>query len=147
MDSDTSMFESKAEAWINTVNCKGVMGGGIALEFKNRFPLMYLDYRTKCNLGFLKPGRVYTYVNDCQAGPFFILNISTKDDWRNPSKLEWVESALSFLPNVVESFNLKSVALPALGCGLGGLNFQDVEALYKKYLMNTECVFEVYQPR
>jgi O-acetyl-ADP-ribose deacetylase (regulator of RNase III) len=148
MDTDADMFSSSASAWINTINCKGVMGGGIALEFKKRFPLMFLDYKNKCNVNLLKPGRVYTYINDTvDKGPLIILNVATKDDFRDPSKLEWVEDAIVSLTTTVQYYSIGSVALPALGCGLGGLNFKDVEALYRKYLTDSECNFEVYQPR
>jgi len=146
MAPEADMFKSDADAWVNTVNCKGVMGGGIALLFKQKFPQMYLDYRNKCNIGIIKPGTVNTYAND-DGSPNFILNLATKDDYRNPSELEWIKDGVFDLLCTVRQFRIQKVALPALGCGLGGLNFEDVKAIYEKYLASSDCIFEVYSPR
>lgn len=146
MDKSADMFKSDADAWVNTVNCKGIMGGGIALLFKERFPQMYLDYRNKCNVGLIEPGSVNTYAND-DGNPKFILNLATKDDYRNPSKLEWIDEGVFDLFFTVVQFRIKKVALPALGCGLGGLNFEDVKAIYEKHLACSDCIFEAYSPR
>jgi O-acetyl-ADP-ribose deacetylase (regulator of RNase III) len=146
MHASADMFKSDADAWVNTVNCKGVMGGGIALLFKERFPQMYLDYRNKCNVGLIKPGSVNVYAND-YGEPNFILNVATKDDYCNPSELKWIEEAVEDLSLVVQQFRIKKVALPALGCGLGGLSFADVKKFYDYFLTDSDCIFEAYGPK
>jgi len=146
MDADADMFESGAEALINTVNCVGVMGGGIAYQFKMRYPLMYQDYRAKCELKLLKPGGVYMYALD-DYNPHLILNVATKDNPRNPSEYVWIEEACIGLRVIVEKKGIRSVALPALGCGLGGLDFKKVLPFYENFLGPSNCEFEVYFPK
>ena len=148
MNDDANMFESGAEALINTVNCVGVMGGGIAYQFKMRYPLMYQDYRAKCELKLLKPGGVYVYaLDEDKYTPRFIFNVATKDNPRNPSEYVWVEEACMNLRKLVEYRKIESVALPALGCGLGGLDFKKVLPFYENFLGPSKCEFEVYFPK
>ncbi len=146
MDDDADMFQSGAEALINTVNCVGVMGGGIAAEFKRLYPLMYQDYRTKCGLKLLKPGGVYMYALDTYS-PDLIINVATKYHYANPSEYVWVEEACMNLRKLVEYRKIESVALPALGCGLGGLDFKRVLPFYENFLGPSKCKFEVYFPK
>jgi O-acetyl-ADP-ribose deacetylase (regulator of RNase III) len=136
-----NIFNSKAHAIGNTVNCVGVMGKGIALEFRRRFPNMFLSYRMDCENKKLLPGRVYYYPTDKR----FILNITTKDDWKYPSKLEWVESALEQLTKEYWQKDIKSLALPLLGAESGKLDETKVKQLMRSYLQNLSDIdIEVY---
>lgn len=129
-----SLFQSKASTLINPVNTKGVMGAGLALEFKKRFPNMFAEYQEACKTRALTVGKLLIH----HTSPKKIISFPTKDDWRQPSKLEYIESGLLYLVNNYKAWKLESVALPKLGCGLGGLDWPDVEKLITKYLQNTE---------
>src|SRR5215510_4907138 len=103
-----SIFESGCEALVNAVNCKGVMGAGLALEFKNRFPRMMTEYKRACEKGILRPGQVHA-VKVSEENPKWVVNFATKDDWKNPSKLEWIEFGLSDLRRWIQASGPKSV--------------------------------------
>jgi len=115
------LFNSKCEYVICTVNCIGVMGKGIALEFKKRYPEMYLAYREACDKGEVKIGKMWVWNN--------IINFPTKDDWRNPSKLEYIKAGLLDLKVVVRERGIKSLGMPKLGCSNGKLTWEDVKKL------------------
>jgi O-acetyl-ADP-ribose deacetylase (regulator of RNase III)/uncharacterized protein YwgA len=126
------LFAQSSEALVNTVNCVGVMGKGVALEFKKRWPSNYVDYKRLCDRKQLRPGRVYVHeVGDMfgSHGPRFIINFPTKDHWRSKSKLEFVEAGLDALSEALQKYKISSVALPPLGCGNGGLSWEDVKPL------------------
>jgi O-acetyl-ADP-ribose deacetylase (regulator of RNase III) len=107
------------------------MGKGLALEFKNRFPQNYEAYKLYCNEGLLKPGRSFVWrTNDDK----YIFNMATKDDWRNPSKIEYIENGLIELSDYIVSHNIYSIAIPKIGCGLGGLSWRAVKSLIVKYI-------------
>jgi O-acetyl-ADP-ribose deacetylase (regulator of RNase III) len=116
------LFESGCQALVNPVNCVGVMGGGLALEFKTRFPQMFVEYKLACRDGNLRPGTLHVWKD---GGPY-VINFPTKDDWRNPSKMEYVCEGLEALDAVLRDRDIRSVAIPALGCGLGGLPWDEV---------------------
>lgn len=124
-----NLFESKCEAIVNAVNCVGVMGGGIALEFKNRFPEMYEGYVHICNTGELVPGKlhIFDYENKFGGDPRYIINLPTKGHYRNESGMQMVADGLHTLWESLQELGIKSVAIPALGCGLGGLKWGDVK--------------------
>lgn len=124
--SSGSIFDSGATAIVNPVNCVGVMGGGLAKAFAERYPLMLMDYEEHCDRGLLRPGMVHSYYSNLEEEPI-ILNLPTKDDWKNPSTLEYVHDGLIALAAYLNRFNIDSVAVPALGCGLGGLDWEPVE--------------------
>lgn len=128
-----SIFDSAAEVIVIPVNCVGVMGKGLALEAKKRFKGMFAFYEHACKTCVLIPGGVY------QVGR--VVCLATKDHWRNPARLEWVESGLIRIRKEVKT---NSIALPQLGCGCGGLNWADVEPLVHKHLGGLECVVEVW---
>jgi O-acetyl-ADP-ribose deacetylase (regulator of RNase III) len=125
-----NIFNSSAQVITNTVNCVGVMGKGLALAYKNKFPEMYNDYKQKCSEGQVKAGYPYLWEND-QAQ---ILNFPTKRHWKQASLLEDVEEGLKYLASNYSDMGISSIALPPLGCGLGGLNWADVKNLINKYL-------------
>ena len=122
-----SIFDSDAEAIVNAVNCVGVMGGGLAKAFKDRFPHMNEQYEVKCKLGLLRPGQLDIYVVD--SSPKYIINFPTKDDWKDPSKLDYLYTGRAELLFTVWQWQMKSVAIPALGCGLGGLRWENVKPI------------------
>jgi len=124
------MFKSPAQVLTNTVNCVGVMGAGLALEFKNRYPMMFEDYKTKCDQGAVKSGQPYLWEDDTAQ----ILNFPTKRDWRNDSVFQDIEDGLKHLASSYPEMGIQSLAMPALGCGLGGLDWSDVKPLIEKYL-------------
>lgn len=115
------LFESGCEALVNAVNCIGIMGAGLAAAFKKRFPKMNKDYIRICKAGGLKPGLMHIWTNP-ENDPKYIINFPTKNDL-SPSKLEYITDGLDKLKHVVESREIKSIAIPALGCGLGGLSW------------------------
>lgn len=136
-----NIFNSKAKALGNAVNCVGVMGRGVALEFRRRFPQMFLSYQKDCKAKKLLPGRVYYY----QAGSKLILNITTKDDWKYPSKIEWVENALQQLVDDYQQRQFTSIALPLLGTESGKLDTTKIKQLMRSYLQRLSDVdIEVY---
>lgn len=118
-----SVFDTPAQALVNPVNCEGVMGKGLALEFKRRFPDAFADYRRMCLANELTPGRLHAF--RCTNGQW-IVNFPTKALWRNPSRIEFVELGLPVLARWMEDNAVGSIAIPALGCGLGGLPWSEV---------------------
>ena len=127
--SEGTVFNTDAKALVNTVNCKGVMGAGIALEFQLRYPAMNEDYISKCERGLIKVGKVDYYCGDPT-----IINFPTKYDFKFPSKIEWIEAGLQDFVNTYNEHNIESVAFPKLGAGKGGLDWNQVKALMIKYL-------------
>ena len=120
------LLASKAEALVNAVNTVGVMGKGIALLFKQRFPENYKTYAAACSRGEVRTGRMFVTERARLDGPRWIVNFPTKADWRSPSRLEWIEEGLKDLRRVVQENEIRSIAIPALGAGNGGLDWRDV---------------------
>lgn len=141
------LFTARADALVNPVNTHGVMGKGLALEFKRRYPRNFVAYKAAFERGELEVGRMLS-VSTGTLEPRYIVNFPTKQHWRNPSKLEYVEQGLVALVQEIQRLELKSVALPALGCGLGGLEWDAVLALIQRNLELLEGVtIEVYPPQ
>ena len=122
------LFEADVDAITNPVNCVGVMGKGLALAFKKRFPDNFAAYRDACDNGECAIGRVFVFDPGEDHSPRFIVNFPTKDDWRNPSAIDFIHQGLASLIGEIDRLKIKSVALPALGCGLGGLEWGEVQA-------------------
>jgi len=142
-----SMFDAPVQALVNTVNCVGVMGGGLAKIFATKFPLMELDYISYCQEGLLTPGIMHSYYSNIGSQQW-IINFPTKDDWRNPSQLEYVEVGMQDLVSFVARHGIESIAIPALGCGLGGLDWDDVKPVILKYIKFLTYVdWFVYDPK
>ncbi len=137
-----SLFNSKAQALVNTVNCVGIMGKGIALEFKKRYPEMYEDYREKCDNGEIRPGKLTVYKN---THPW-VINFPTKRHWKSQSRLEDIELGLQDFVRRYQEWGINSVAMPALGCGHGGLDWSEVKPLIEKRLGGLSIDIEVYEP-
>jgi len=138
------ILESPAVVLVNAVNCVGVMGAGLALEFRKRFPECYKDYQDCCQKGRLSPGRLHVY-RLCDGRT--IVNLPTKRHWREKSRLGDVHAGLRTLRWFVEKEKPFSIALPALGCGLGGLSWEDVKeaiSLHLEVLPDVRVM--VYEP-
>lgn len=124
-----NLLEADVEAVVNTVNTVGVMGRGIALMFKERYPENFKAYAAACKAGEVLTGRMFVTATGELSGPKWIINFPTKRHWRQPSRLEWIEEGLRDLVRVVREKNIRSLALPPLGCGNGGLDWGDVRPL------------------
>lgn len=125
------IFDSIAQALVNPVNCFGTMGKGLALEFKNRYPQNFKAYKFMCTERLLKPGMVFVHYDTGKDR--LIINFPTKDSWRNPSQLSFIQDGLRNLSAHAEYGQFKSIAFPMLGCGLGGLDEADVRPLIEKF--------------
>lgn len=120
------LLASNSEAIVNTVNCVGVMGRGIALQMKKAFPTNFRAYAAGCERGDVVPGRMFVHPTGELGNPRFVINFPTKRHWKGRSRLEDIESGLVALVAEVQRLGIRSIALPPLGCGLGGLNWNDV---------------------
>ena len=128
------LLKADAQALVNTVNCVGVMGKGIALQFARTFPENSRAYEETCRVGELFPGELLIVErhDGRGTGPRYIINFATKAHWRSPSQIEWIESGLLRLVEEIRARQISSIALPPLGCGNGGLNWADVQPLIVK---------------
>ncbi|MCS5694142.1 macro domain-containing protein [Cyanobium sp. FGCU-6] len=122
------ILEAPAEALVNTVNCVGVMGRGIALQFKTAFPDNFKQYAKACKRQEVQPGRMFVTTTNLLQGPRFIINFPTKRHWRGKSRIEDIDSGLHDLARVIQELQISSIAIPPLGCGLGGLAWPLVKA-------------------
>ena len=134
------IFASDAEALTNPVNCVGVMGKGLALQFKHRFPDNFKAYREACNNSEVKVGRMFVFGLQRQRNPRWIINFPTKNHWLYPSKLEYISEGLRDLVTVVKDKGMKSIAIPALGCANGGLDWSVVDKLIRTAMQKLEHV-------
>ncbi|MCP4689191.1 MAG: macro domain-containing protein [Desulfobacterales bacterium] len=143
-----NMLTADAEALVNTVNCVGVMGKGIALQFKKAFPDNFKAYEKACRSKEVQPGRMFIYKTNSLINPRFIINFPTKRHWRGKSRYEDIEAGLNVLPRDVKRLGIKSIAIPPLGCGLGGLDWQKVGKLIEKSFSELPDVrVLLYKPR
>ena len=140
------MFDIPADIRINTVNCVGVMGAGVALAFKERFPEMFQAYKKECDNHNIKPGKPHVWSDSTLYRNLTIINFPTKEHWRNPSKYEYIESGLKWLNDFLYTYGIVKVTMPALGCGHGGLDWDKVKSLIKKYLNDVEAMIYVFEP-
>lgn len=121
-----NLLEADVEALVNTVNTVGVMGKGIALQFRQTFPDNYAAYQTACKRGEVQPGAMFVTETGALTNPRYIINFPTKRDWRAKSKMEDIEAGLAALVAVVRELGIGSIAVPPLGCGNGGLHWNEV---------------------
>ena len=141
-----NLLEADVEALVNTVNTVGVSGKGIALMFKDQFPENFRAYGAFSKAGNLAPGGLFITERQDMLGPRFIINFATKKHWRNPSKLEWIEQGLTILRDKIKAHGIRSIAIPPLGAGNGGLNWEDVRPLIAAALTDLDCEIFVYEP-
>ncbi|MCT1538766.1 MULTISPECIES: type II toxin-antitoxin system antitoxin DNA ADP-ribosyl glycohydrolase DarG [Lysinibacillus] len=138
---DLFNYVNKVDAIINTVNIVGVMGKGIALDFKKRYPENYSEYKKLCSQKLIDIGNSYVNtIKHSENGTKYIINLPTKKHWRNPSKLEYIEKGLDNLIDIIEKYNIKSLAMPALGCGNGNLDWTIVKPLIITKLSHLENI-------
>lgn len=138
-----NIFESSARTLVNTVNCVGVMGKGIALDFKKKYPDMFKDYLRQCEQHLVKPGEPYYYTDLYGTS---IINFPTKDHWRSPSKLSYIENGLQWFRDNYQQLGIESIAFPPLGCGNGGLPWEVVGPLMYEKLADLPISIEIYAP-
>jgi O-acetyl-ADP-ribose deacetylase (regulator of RNase III) len=124
-----NLLTEPAEALVNTVNCVGVMGKGIALQFKQAFPDVFKQYKKTCDAGEVQPGKMFTVLTGGFLEPQYIINFPTKRHWKGASRLDDVRSGLVALVAEVERLGIKSIAIPPLGCGNGGLDWAVVKPM------------------
>lgn len=120
------ILTADAEALVNTVNCVGVMGRGIALQFRKAFPENFNVYEAACARGGVRPGKMLVFETGLLTGPRYIINFPTKRHWKGKSRIEDIDAGLLALVDEIRRHGIKSVAVPPLGCGLGGLDWSDV---------------------
>ena len=137
-----NIFNSKCQTIVNTVNCVGVMGKGIALVHKLRYPNMYEEYREHCENKLIKTGTLWLY-NKQQNAPW-ILSFPTKFHWKYPSKIEWVKQGLQKFVDTYEKRGITSIAFPLLGTHNGGLDINKVRKLMTEYLGKCKIDIEIY---
>lgn len=137
------IFESDAQTLTNTVNCVGVMGKGIAEQFKERFPEMYEDYVERCENGDVQLGRPYLYQRDEEP---WILNFPTKGHWRAVSNLSDIRRGMEHVLDKYEEWGIESLAVPPLGCGNGQLDWRVVGPTLYRYLSQMDIPVELYAP-
>jgi len=125
----SNLLDANVEALVNTVNTVGVMGKGLALQFKRRFPSNFEVYEQACRQGEVQVGRMLVVATAARSGPRLIINFPTKKHWKHPSRLEYVREGLVALVREVKTRGVRSIAIPPLGCGNGGLAWSDVRPL------------------
>lgn len=136
------IFASSCQALTNPVNCEGVMGKGLAKIFKDRWPEMYKAYQVSCTTGELRIGQPTLW-----KGPEkWIVNFPTKEFWRRPSTYDYIDQGLGALQSNLKEWSVGSLAMPALGCGLGGLEWAEVKKLIVNRLETESILIEVYEP-
>lgn len=142
-----NLLEAEVDAVVNTVNTVGVMGKGIALMFRERYPDNFKAYAQACKQKQVKVGEMFVTPTDELSGPQWVINFPTKQHWRYPTKVEWIADGLESLKQVIADRDIRSVAIPPLGCGNGGLEWQKVRTLIESSLREVEGVeLVVYEP-
>lgn len=141
-----NLLETDARAIVNTVNTVGIMGKGIALQFKERFPMNFKIYADLCKKGQVQIGKMLVVKENSLHGEKIIINFPTKKEWYRKSQYSYVEEGLKDLVKVIEEYEIKSIAIPPLGCGNGGLQWEKVRILLEKYLNNLDVDITVYEP-
>lgn len=142
-----NLLEADVEAYVNTVNTVGVMGKGIALQFKNKFAHNYQMYLEACKLGTIGIGKLLVVTENLIDGRKIIINFPTKKDWFRKSQYVYIEEGLKDLVRIIDQFGIKSIALPPLGCGNGGLTWSKVKTIIEKYLKDIpDTIIYIYEP-
>ena len=140
---DKNIFDTKCQTIVNTINCVGVMGKGIALEMKNRFPEMFKIYKKYCQKGLIDIGKLWLYKHSNEQ---WILNFPTKKHWKNNSEYEYIICGLEKFIKTYKYKGIKSIAFPMLGCKNGGLDKEKVLDIMLQYLNNCDdLLVEIYK--
>lgn len=141
-----NLFESNAEALVNTVNTVGVMGKGVALQFKERFLTNYKLYEAACKRGEIQTGKMFITSTDSMINPKWIINFPTKGHWMHKSSYGIIEAGLNDLVMQIEKLNIQSIAIPPLGAGQGGLNWEKVREIIQEKLSHLNIEIIVFEP-
>ncbi|MHB1233597.1 MAG: type II toxin-antitoxin system antitoxin DNA ADP-ribosyl glycohydrolase DarG [Burkholderiales bacterium] len=128
--------QDDVDAIVNTVNCVGVMGKGIALQFKNKWPANFSAYEAACKAKRVRPGSMFIFDSGGLVKPNYIVNFPTKDHWRGKSRIEFIRDGLADLTDQIKLLGIKSIAIPPLGCGNGGLDWAEVRPLIENAFAN-----------
>ena len=143
-----NLLEADAEALVNTVNTVGVMGKGIALQFRQAFPANYDAYRKACDQGELEPGRMFVFETGQLTNPRYIINFPTKRHWKGKSRMKDIDSGLKALIDVVKIHGIQSIAVPPLGSGNGGLDWNEVKPrIEAAFSVLTDVRVLLYEPK
>ena len=142
-----NLLEAETQALVNTVNTVGVMGKGIALQFKERFPVNFKVYAAACKKGEMHIGKLLVVKENSLNGEQIIINFPTKIDWYKKSQYTYIEEGLKDLVRVIDEYKIQSIAIPPLGCGNGGLKWEKVKSLMDKYLSHfSNITIIIYEP-
>lgn len=141
-----NILNANTEAIVNTVNTVGVMGKGIALQFKREFPDNFKAYKAAVEQGEVQTGKVFIHSHSLIENPRYIINFPTKQHWRNASKISWIDEGLQDLRKRIPELGIKSIAIPPLGCGQGGLNWSLVKPLIISSLKDLDIEIVLYEP-
>lgn len=142
------ILADEAEALVNTVNCVGVMGKGVALQFKKAFPENFKAYSHACQKEQVQPGKMMIFKTDRSSPPLYIVNFPTKRHWKGKSRIEDIESGLKDLSKFISEEKIQSIAIPPLGCGLGGLKWSEVKPLMERSLGSfNDAEIRIYEPK
>lgn len=140
------ILESNAMALVNTVNLKGIMGKGIALQFKKHFPNNFKSYQRACKDGSIAIGRLLVCMENTLIGNRIIINFPTKEDWRKSSEYSYIEAGLDDLVRIIKQYNITSIAIPPIGAGNGGLQWELVKQMIERKLGDIDAIVIVYEP-
>jgi O-acetyl-ADP-ribose deacetylase (regulator of RNase III) len=142
-----NLLQANVEALINTVNCVGIMGKGIALQFKQAFPANFDAYAKACQQQQIQIGKMFVFNTDAILNPRFIINFPTKKHWRGKSELHFIEQGLTDLKKIIQERHIQSIAIPPLGCGNGGLDWEIVKPLIENAFIDlADVLIYVYAP-
>lgn len=143
-----NILGSGADALVNPVNCKGVWGAGLALQFKTQYPQAYMSHRTAAKAGAIQIGDIHVSpVGDGQTPPYYLFNFPTKRHWTDKSRLQDIRAGLESLSEICEDMSVNSVAIPALGCGLGGLRWESVSREIYDVMDMIDVITLLYVPK
>jgi len=137
------IFDVDADAYVNTVNCVGIMGKGVALAFKLRYPALMTQYKRYCRNNMLRPGELMIWRSPDKK---WVFNIATKDHWRNPSRYAWVRQGLNELYKFLVNMDIRTIVIPPLGCGCGGLDWNEVWPMIHSSLNDLDMEVLVLEP-
>jgi O-acetyl-ADP-ribose deacetylase (regulator of RNase III) len=140
------ILEAETDAIVNTVNCKGIMGKGLALEVKKKYPENFKKYQDVCESGSLRPGDIFVFEIGKLFPPHYVFNFATKDHWKGKSKIEYIRIGLNNLIIDIEKLNLQSIAVPPLGCGYGGLDWEIVKPIILSAFNEISVELYLFEP-
>ncbi len=142
------ILKDDSDAIVNTVNCVGIMGRGIALQFKNAWPENFKAYKAACDREEVQPGRMFIYDTEQLAAPRYIVNFPTKRHWKGKSRMQDIDAGLEALVRDVARLGIRSIAIPPLGSGLGGLEWDEVRPRIEAAMQALPDVrVRIYEPR